>query len=206
MEYLTNSLLDAATIEAGGLSMSRARCEVQDLLTATLEMFQPLAADKAIQLVVVTPDKALAVWTERERMLQVLSNLVSNALKFTAEGGTVTLRAEQVLAEVRFSVSDTGVGIAEDQRSRVFERYWKADTGGARRGAGLGLYIARGIVEAGRGRIWFETRLDRGSTFFFTSPSAAPEITQSLLQRSATSDGAPFRNGAGRGDATDTPR
>jgi signal transduction histidine kinase len=104
-------------------------------------------------------------------VLQVLSNMVTNAVKFTPEGGVITLRAETAPGEVRFAVADTGVGIAEDQRSRVFDRYWKGDTTG-RRGSGLGLYIARGIVQGARGRIWFESRMNEGTTFFFTLPSS----------------------------------
>ncbi len=171
MEHLTNSLLDAATIEAGCLSMSAAKCEVQALLTTTFEMLEPLAAQKSIHLGVHNAAGAASVWVDRERVLQVLSNMVANAVKFTPEGGAITVRAETTPNEVRFAVSDTGVGIAEDQRSHAFERYWKGESGG-RRGAGLGLYIARGIVEAGHGKIWFESRANEGTTFFFTLPSS----------------------------------
>jgi signal transduction histidine kinase len=178
MEYLINSLLEAATIEAGRLSMSWARCEVHALLTTTLEMFEPMAVQKSIRLDVRLPSGAPNVWADRERVLQVLSNLVTNAIKFTPEGGAITLRAETAPGEVRFAVTDTGVDIAEDQRLRVFERYWKGDTTG-RRGTGLGLYIARGIVEAARGRIWFESRVNEGTTFFFTLPSSDEAIARS---------------------------
>ena len=87
-------------------------------------------------------------------------------------------------------MTDTGGGIAEDQRSRVFERYWKSDASG-RRGTGLGLYIARGIVEAARGRIWFESRVNEGTTFFFTLPcsdDATACSTDFPTDRTAPSD------------------
>jgi signal transduction histidine kinase len=179
MEYLINSLLEAATIEAGRLSMSWTTCEVQALLTTTFEMFEPIAAQKSIRLDVRFPSGSPTVWADRERVLQVLSNMVTNAVKFTPEGGAITLRAETAPREVRFAVTDTGGGIAEDQRSRVFERYWKGDTIG-RRGTGLGLYIARGIVEAARGRIWCESRENEGTTFFFTLPSSDETTARSI--------------------------
>jgi signal transduction histidine kinase len=176
MEYLIKSLLDASTIEAGRLSMAPAACEVPDILGTTFEMLEPLAALKSIHLNLKAPLPPLTVWADRERVLQVLSNLVTNAIKFTPEGGAITLWADAVPGQVQFAVRDAGVGIAEDQRSHVFERYWKGEKGG-RLGAGLGLFIARGIVEASRGRIWFESRVDEGTTFFFTLPSSHDAIS-----------------------------
>ena len=169
MEHLIKSLLDAATIEAGHLSIAPASCDAQELLAVTDETFEPLAAERSIHVEVRNPSVPCAVWADRERTLQVLSNLVANAIKFTPEGGAITLGAEPAAGEVRFAVGDTGLGIPEDQQSHVFERYWKAEKGG-RRGARLGLYIARGIVDASGGRIWLESRVNDGTTFFFTLP------------------------------------
>ena len=102
-----------------------------------------------------------------------LSNLVGNALKFTPEGGRITIRAVESGFHTRIEVRDTGPGIASQHLPRVFERFWKADAEG-RKGTGLGLYIAKGIVERHRGRIWVESRVGAGSAFIFELPIAPP--------------------------------
>jgi signal transduction histidine kinase len=113
----------------------------------------------------------LTVSADRERVFRVISNLVGNAIKFTPEGGSIRLRVDKPDVEVVFSVSDTGPGIAPDLLPHVFSRYWQAKSSG-REGAGLGLYIAQGIVQAHGGRIWVESELGRGTTFFFTLRAA----------------------------------
>jgi signal transduction histidine kinase len=110
-------------------------------------------------------------------VLQVLSNLVGNAVKFTPEGGTVTLRAERSGPDVLFSVSDTGLGITEEERPHIWERYWQARRGRATGGVGLGLSIAKGLVEAHGGRIWVESGSEGGTTFQFTIPLAPSAST-----------------------------
>ena len=102
--------------------------------------------------------------------LQVLGNLIDNAIKFTPEGGTITVRSEVGRNEVRFSVSDTGPGIPESEGDRIFEPYWQAPST-AHLGAGLGLSIAEQIVEQHGGKIWVESAEGRGSTFVFTIPA-----------------------------------
>jgi signal transduction histidine kinase len=104
---------------------------------------------------------------DRERVQQVLSNVVGNALQFTARGGSVTVRTTLEPDHARVEVRDDGPGIAPEDLPHVFDRFWKS---GSRRGTGLGLAIARGIVEAHGGRIWVESRLGEGSTFVFTLP------------------------------------
>jgi len=101
----------------------------------------------------------------------VLANLVSNALKFAPEGGRVQIRAWAEGSEVRFSVTDNGPGIPADEISHLFERYWKG-AAESLRGTGLGLFIAKGIVGAHRGRIWVDSKAGEGSTFTFTIPIA----------------------------------
>jgi len=105
--------------------------------------------------------------------VQVLSNLVGNAIKFTPTGGHIRVLAESWGDMVRVSVSDDGPGIAPEQMPRIFDRYWHLAQRESRQGAGLGLYIAKGIVENHGGRIWVESTLGRGSTFFFTLPAVA---------------------------------
>jgi signal transduction histidine kinase len=109
---------------------------------------------------------------DRERLLQVLNNLVGNALKFSSAGGTVRVSAERAENGVRLSVSDTGPGLDSADLPCVFDRFWKGETGG-KKGTGLGLHIAKGIVEAHGGRIWVESRLGHGCQFHFTVPLEA---------------------------------
>ena len=105
------------------------------------------------------------------RVHQVLSNLVGNAIKFTPRNGRITLSADHVGGDVRFAVTDTGAGIPADQLPHIFGQFWQASRTD-RRGIGLGLAIAKGIVEAHHGRIWVESTVGTGSRFFFTLPSA----------------------------------
>jgi signal transduction histidine kinase len=107
---------------------------------------------------------------DRDRLLQVLANLIDNAIKFTPEGGTITVRSEAGPKEVRFSVSDTGPGIPQSDRERIFEPYWQAPST-AHLGAGLGLSIAKQIVQQHGGKIWVENAEGQGSRFVFIIPA-----------------------------------
>jgi signal transduction histidine kinase len=111
------------------------------------------------------------IWGDKDRLLQVFENLIGNAIKFTKAGGSITVSAASRDHEVVFQVADTGSGIAPENLPRVFDRFWQASRSG-RVGAGLGLLITKGIVEAHRGRIWVESAAGSGSTFFFTIPTA----------------------------------
>ena len=111
------------------------------------------------------------IWGDRDRLLQVFENLIGNAIKFTKAGGRITLGATS--RDLR--VEDTGSGIAPENLPRVFDRFWQAATSTNRQGAGLGLPITKGIVEAHGGRIWVESTPSRGTTFSFTIPKATPE-------------------------------
>lgn len=108
------------------------------------------------------------------RILQVLANLLGNALKFSPEGATVTLEEGRAGDEARVSVRDRGPGIPEAQRAHLFERHWQAPGQGARQGSGLGLYIVQGIIAAHGGRVWVESTVGEGSTFTFTLPLSPP--------------------------------
>jgi signal transduction histidine kinase len=114
------------------------------------------------------------IWGDRDRLLQVFENLIGNAIKFTKAGGCITVSATSRDHEVIFRVADTGSGIAPENLPRVFDRFWQA-TSTDRQGAGLGLPITKGIVEAHGGRIWVESTPSRGTTFSFTIPEATPE-------------------------------
>ena len=121
------------------------------------------------------------IWADRDRLLQVFENLIGNSIKFTKPGGRITLGATVRAGEVLFSVADTGCGIATTNLPHVFDWFWQAP-GAKRRGVGLGLPIVKGIVESHGGRVWVESPLGQGSTFFFTIPTAAPRVAAGTVQ------------------------
>ena len=155
------------------------------------------AAAKSLTLGLSAAKDLAAVSADRDRLLQVLSNLIGNAVKFTPEGGTVEVRVEPEEGAVHFSVSDTGPGISPENLPRLFQPFWQAQRGSLD-GAGLGLMIARGIVEAHGGAIQAESTPGHGSTFSFTIPAASPppdgERRHELVDRRAggTSSAADF--------------
>ena len=168
MTRLISDLLDLAQIQAGELAVERRPQDVAALIRDCVEMLKPLAATKELQ---GTTSAVLQVWCDRERVLQILSNLVGNAIKFTPEGGSIVIEAQDHGFEVRFSVRDTGQGISEEELPRIFDRFWQAQRKN-RAGIGLGLSIAKGLVEAHGGRLSVESRVGAGTTFFFTLPLA----------------------------------
>jgi two-component system, chemotaxis family, sensor kinase Cph1 len=167
MNSLVHDLLDLAKIEAGRFALSRQSEELRELVEEALIILRPLAESKRIQLEVTLTDQS-RVDVDRERIFQVLSNLIGNAIKFTPEGGRIALNAEARDRSMCVTVADTGPGVPSDQVPHVFNRYWQARRGN-REGTGLGLYIAKGIVEAHGGRIWVESS-GPGATFRFTLP------------------------------------
>ncbi len=174
MEHLIRSMLDAATLESGRLSVHPAPCEVRELLHDAVEMFGNLSAHRQIGLEWRDAMPAdLAVRADRNRVLQVFSNLLGNSIKFTPDGGQVVIAAERQGEDVRFAVSDSGPGIAHEHVPHLFDRFWKHETDG-KKGTGLGLFIAKGIVEGHGGRIWTESNPGNGTTFWFTLPVLTP--------------------------------
>lgn len=175
MTRLLDDLLDVERVTEKHLPIEAAPCEVGALLAESLEMIEPTATEKSVKLEVdaasVEHERVLC---DRGRLHQVFSNLVGNAVKFSPEGSTVWIRAARREGFVLFSVSDKGPGIAADALAHIFERYWQ-EKATARLGTGLGLPIAKGIVEAHGGEIWVESRLGEGSTFSFTLPVAKAE-------------------------------
>jgi signal transduction histidine kinase len=169
MNRLIQDLLSVTTIEAGRLSIDPRKLDVGDLLHEATEMLEPAAREKSITLVADAPVDIPAIRGDQGRVLQVFSNLVSNAIKFTPAGGSITLSAELVDGRVQCSVRDTGPGIPPEQLPNVFGKFWQARRGD-RRGVGLGLAIARGIVEAHGGTIAVKSEVGRGSVFSFSLP------------------------------------
>lgn len=168
---LLEDLMDVTRIDAGTLSVDVAPVEVAGLLTDAAEVMRSLAEENGVRLVTEPEGGLPSVLADRDRVLQVFANLAGNAVKFTPAGGTVTLRARCGEGEVRFSVADTGPGMTAEQVERAFDRFWQAGRTD-RRGVGLGLSIARGIVEAHGGALSVTSAPNEGAVFHFTLPAA----------------------------------
>lgn len=169
MDKLIANILDVAKIEAGTLDVDLRPENAEDLVREAVNVSSMVASQKGIQLVAAQPSESYTVLCARHRIFQVLSNLVSNALKFTPQGGKVIVSLQAQQSEVVFSVADTGEGIPKQNIDRIFERFWQAEDT-RRQGTGLGLWIAKGIVERHHGRIWAASQPGVGSTFYFTLP------------------------------------
>jgi PAS domain S-box-containing protein len=171
MFYMIRDLLDFSSIQAGKLRIEVSEHEATGLVTEVIEMMQPLAADMGVRLKSEVDMPGQKVRCDRERVMQVLSNLIGNAIKFTGEDGAVIIRCRRERDRAVFSVSDTGPGISEEDRAHVFDRYWQAERRG-RESLGLGLAISKALVESHGGSIWVESKVGLGTTFFFTLPAA----------------------------------
>jgi signal transduction histidine kinase len=173
MRRLIGDLTDVTSLGAGKLSITSTPSDQGVMVAEAIETFQILAAEKRIELEAECAGAPLSVVCDHGRIVQVLVNLIGNAVKFTPDGGRVSVVATGMGAEVLFSVTDSGPGIPADLLEAVFERFWQVGAHD-QRGLGLGLYIARGIVEAHGGRIWAESRVGHGSSFHFTLPVGSP--------------------------------
>jgi PAS domain S-box-containing protein len=167
---LINDLLDVTSIEAGQLSVVRDHFSAEQVVVGAVEGQRLLASSASLELRVDIERPLPEIWADRHRCLQVFENLIGNAIKFTPRGGRITIGAIPGDGEVHFWVADTGPGIAPENLSRVFDRFWQARNAKID-GAGLGLPICKGIVEANGGRIWVESGQGGGTTFHFTVPT-----------------------------------
>jgi signal transduction histidine kinase len=171
MRELIGGILDRAREQGMPMPLATQPLAVDTLFQEALEVLRPLALEKFQELAVEVAPGLPRVSADRERVLQVLGNLVGNAIKYTPTQGCITLRAKQIDGMVRISVKDTGPGISPKDVPHLFERFWRA-SGLLERGTGLGLSIAKSIVEAHGGTLWVESKEGAGSTFFFTLPVA----------------------------------
>jgi signal transduction histidine kinase len=165
MNTLLEDLIDISRIEAGRYSVSLQRLDVAATLDQICSMWQPLAAAQGLDLTWRSVD-GLSAQADPERLFQVFSNLLGNALKFTPVGGVIEVIAEAAGDEVLFRVCDNGIGIDPAQLPYIFDRYWTSREGNPT-GSGLGLYISHGIVEAHGGTLWAESVVGQGSVFSF---------------------------------------
>ena len=167
---LIQDLLDVANIERGRLSLELRPQDPAQIALQARHMFEVEATHHGIKLDVEVPTNLPMVMADGARIVQVLGNFLRNAIKFTPNGGRIVIGVERDDSGVVFSVRDTGAGIATANQSRVFDRYWHSSDGSRARGSGLGLSIAKGIVEAHGGHIWLQSSPGQGSTFSFSVP------------------------------------
>jgi signal transduction histidine kinase/ActR/RegA family two-component response regulator len=170
---LLRDLLDIGAIEEGRLAIDGRRIEPAALILSALESQQALAADASVITAADLSPELPAIDADEERLLEVLENLVGNAIKFTNPGGTVEVGAARTGEDLEIWVKDNGAGITAEQLPHIFDRFWQAKRAD-RRGTGLGLTICKGIVEAHGGRIWAESCIGQGTTVHFTIPAVAP--------------------------------
>ena len=181
MNRLIGDLVDVTSIDAGKLAVTPVEGDAAALLAEATDTFQPAALRKGVSLAADIPARPLRATFDRDRILQVFANVISNAIKFTAAGGEVRVGVEEAPGVLRFRVSDTGPGIPARMLDAVFDRFWQAGKDD-RRGMGLGLYISRCIVEAHGGRIWATSKVGAGSRFHFTVPVNASRPRRSTAR------------------------
>lgn len=177
MTRMLDDLLDLSSIEAGRLAVIPAGSDIDALVAEVVAAFGPIADAKGVALTAELVGAMPRTELDHDRILQVLANLVSNAVRYTPAAGRITVGVTATDEGVRFEVEDTRVGMAATDLERVFERF--RQLGRDRRGLGLGLHISKCIVEAHGGRIWAESELGVGSTMYFILPSdaALPSVT-----------------------------
>ena len=174
---LINDLLDLSTIEAGKIDLRPANIPLVTLVKEAAESLRPVAAEKLINLTVMSVDPGVIAWADRDKVIQVLMNLIGNALKFTPTRGEVTVAvAKNSAAWMQISVTDTGPGIPAEEVNKVFGRFYQIGQAGTQKtqGTGLGLAISKALVEMHGGKIWVESEAGKGSTFSFTLPAEQP--------------------------------
>ncbi|MDH5607098.1 MAG: ATP-binding protein, partial [Anaerolineae bacterium] len=182
MSTLVSDLADVSRIEAGRLHLEFSGVEVREVVDLVLRTTESMIKEKNHNIELLIPEELPAIWCDQNRLVQVMTNLISNAYKYTLEGGTITIQAvhsqniwdpEGSPMVIHLSVKDSGIGIKEEDQKKIFTQYFRTDEGkDTAPGTGLGLNITRYLVEMQGGKIWFESKLGRGTTFHFTIPVA----------------------------------
>lgn len=168
---LISDILDVERIAEGKLGLQFARHNLADIIKETIENQRYLASAKSILLKTSSMTISDPIRCDRDRVTQILSNLIGNAIKFTPEGGAITVNAQDLTHEIIVSVEDTGQGIAADKKDHIFKRFAQIGTKD-RSGLGLGLFISKTLVESHGGKIWVASSPDQGSVFYFTLPKS----------------------------------
>lgn len=169
-----DDLLDMAKIERGKMEIKKESLEIFPIVSETVELIKPQADEKDIEIAMNIPDNLPLVFVDGDRTRQIITNLLSNSIKFTPEKGKVSINIEDEKGYVQVSLSDTGIGIPPEQIDKIFDKFEQVKEVRERvkgpKGTGLGLAIVKSIVEAQGGKIWVESEVDKGSTFYFTLP------------------------------------
>ena len=174
---LINELLDLSRIESGKIDLVPATLPVVSLAKEVAEILRPVAAEKLTSLEVNHNGDEVYAWADRDKITQVLVNIVGNAVKFTPANGKVTITVDQAEQKsVTVSVRDTGPGIPEDEADKIFDKFYQVDRVNKEktRGAGLGLAISKALVEMHGGQLWIESKPGNGSIFSFSIPARKP--------------------------------
>ncbi|MCK5178102.1 MAG: diguanylate cyclase, partial [Candidatus Omnitrophica bacterium] len=174
---LITSLLDISRIEAGNIEIKKGLISVTKVAKQVASFFESKAADKGLELRVNLPEAGIDAFADNDRIIQVFTNLVGNALKFTDEG-RIEISVEEKEDEIECSVEDTGKGVPKEDIPKMFVKFQQIDRvhGDGERGTGLGLSIARSIIEMHEGRIWVESEVGKGTKFIFTLPKYSDEM------------------------------
>jgi signal transduction histidine kinase len=174
---LITDLLDLSKIEAGKIDLRPAYLAVNLLAREVVEVLRSVAGEKLINLEVTSPEDDVQTWGDKDKIVQILMNLIGNAVKFTPVNGEVKVAIEKLdSAWVRVSVADTGPGIPAEEAAKIFDKFYQVEQSNKQktRGTGLGLAISRALVEMHGGKIWIEDGMDGGSVFCFTLPARRP--------------------------------
>ena len=171
---IVDALLSVARLESGDLQLQLAKTDLRDVVTDVVSSAQREVVDGR-RFVIDVPEEPLDAAADRDKVRQILANLVDNAVKFSPHGGTVTVAARRTSGGVQVRVLDEGAGVPAGEHEHIFRKFYRADVPGARgSGTGLGLFIARGLATAMGGRLWMDSETDRGASFVFELPTAAP--------------------------------
>lgn len=170
LEFMVDDLLDFARLEAGTFNLKLERADFGALVREILASLQPLATEAKLSLKTSSPEQPLTVWMDPQRIERVLVNLINNAIKFTPAGGSIQVRTESRGNQIVCEVTDTGPGIASEDRPKLFQRFSQLKSGVLKGGTGLGLSISKTLVEAHGGQIGVRSQVGAGSTFWFTLP------------------------------------
>lgn len=188
---IINSLLDISKIESGRVELNKKNVDLGLLIKNVAATFEVMAKEKGLEIKVNLPKaQELILYIDEDRVIQIFTNLINNALKFT-EMGSVSISLEQKENEVEFRVSDTGIGISADNLPKVFSKFLqfgRTDAGGGEKGTGLGLSIAKGLIELHRGRIWVESEVGKGTQFIFTLPRYSEDQSARIHIEDAIND------------------
>ena len=167
-----NDLLDIARIESGRIELSLQKCDLSSLIENTRDLLTPQMKEKNIRWTGQADKNLPEIYADKSQIERVFINLIGNAVKFTPDGGTIGIAAQKINGEIIVKVSDTGIGIKEEDLPRIFNEFYRVENpiNENVKGTGLGLTLAKKIIEAHQGKIWVTSKLNEGTTFHFTLP------------------------------------